>query len=86
MVPWIKCSQCTVGYMYLECPRCGAEVCRSCSSRCERCQMEECNHCGLSHDFRCRWRRVANGDAITRSKFDVSREEIPAQKGKQTEV
>ena len=59
VVPWIKCSQCTAGYMYLECPRCGAEVCRSCSSRCERCQMEECNHC----------ERVANGDAITRSKL-----------------
>ena len=58
-VPWIKCSQCSAGYMYLECPRCGAEVCRSCSSRCERCQMEECNHC----------ERVANGDAITRSKL-----------------
>ena len=69
VVPWIKCSQCTAGYMYLECPRCGAEVCRSCSSRCERCQMEECNHCGLHHDFRCRLRRVANGDAITRSKL-----------------
>ena len=68
-VPWIKCSQCTAGYMYLECPRCGREVCRSCSSRCERCQKEECNHCGLSHDFRCKWRRVANGDAITRSKL-----------------
>ena len=68
VVPWIKCSQCTDGYMYLECPRCGAEVCSSCSSRCERCQMEECNHCGLHHDFRCRLRRVANGDAITRSK------------------
>ena len=67
VVPWIKCSQCTAGYMYLECPRCGAEVCRSCSSRCERCQMEECNHCGLSHDFRCRWRRVANGDAARSS-------------------
>ena len=63
VVPWIKCSQCTAGYMYLECPRCGREVCRSCSSRCERCPKEECNHCGLSHDFRCRWRRVANGDA-----------------------
>ena len=35
----------------------------------KRCQMEECNHCGLSHDFRCKWRRVANGDAITRSKL-----------------
>ena len=69
VVPWIKCSQCTDGYMYLECPRCGAEVCRSCSSRCERCQMEECNHCGLHHDYRCRFRRVANGDAITRSKL-----------------
>ena len=69
VVPWIKCSQCTAGYMYLECPRCGREVCRSCSSRCERCQKEECSHCGLSHDFRCRWRRVANGDAITRSKL-----------------
>ena len=54
VVPWIKCSQCTAGYMYLECPRCGREVCRSCSSRCERCQMEECNRCGLGHDFRCR--------------------------------
>ena len=69
VVPWIKCSQCTAGYMYLECPRCRAEVCRSCSSRCERCQMEECNHCGLHHDYRCRFRRVANGDAITRSKL-----------------
>ena len=67
VVPWIKCSQCTAGYMYLECPRCGAEVCRSCSSRCERCQMEECNRCGLGHDFRCRWRRVANGDAARSS-------------------
>ena len=69
VVPWIKCSQCTDGYMYLECPKCGAEVCSSCSSRCERCQMEECNHCGLHHDYRCRFRRVANGDAITRSKL-----------------
>ena len=67
VVPWIKCSQCTAGYMYLECPRCGREVCRSCSSRCERCQMEECNRCGLGHDFRCRWRRVANGDAARSS-------------------
>ena len=51
---WVRCSQCATGHMYLECPRCGAEVCRSCSSRCERCQKEECNRCGLSHDFRCR--------------------------------
>ena len=65
---WVLCSQCTSGYSYLECPRCGSEVCRSCSSRCERCQKEECNKCGLGQDFRCRQEaRIAGNAAQGRS-------------------